>query len=136
MDLCCGVGLFAGTVGAGRRVTGVERSAAAVADARHNLADVDARLIKVALGRWRPSPADIVVADPARSGLGADGVRAVTGTSAGLCVLVSCDPGALGRDARLLADAGYRHAGSVVLDLFGHTGQMEVVSAFVRPTAG
>ena len=136
VDVCCGVGLFAGTVGAGRRVTGVERSAAAVADARHNLADVDARLIKVALGRWRPSPADIVVADPARSGLGADGVRAVTGTSAGLCVLVSCDPGALGRDARLLADAGYRHAGSVVLDLFGHTGQMEVVSAFVRPTAG
>jgi 23S rRNA (uracil1939-C5)-methyltransferase len=131
VDLCCGVGLFAGTVGSGLATVGVERSASAVADARHNLADLDARLVKVALGRWRPGPTDVVVADPARSGLGREGVQAVVGTGAGLCVLVSCDPAALGRDARLLADAGYAHVGSSVLDLFGHTGQVEVVSGFV-----
>lgn len=133
VDLCSGVGLFAGTVGAGRSVVGVERSASAVADARHNLADLpDVRLVKVALARWRPSAADVVVADPARSGLGAEAVASVAATGAGLCVLVSCDPASLGRDARLLGQAGYRHAGSVVLDLFGHTGQVEVVSGFVR----
>ncbi len=132
VDLCSGVGLFAGTVGAGRSVVGVERSASAVADARHNLADTDARFVKVALGRWRPGPADIVVADPARSGLAAEGIRAVVATGADLCVLVSCDPAALGRDAGLLADAGYVHVGSTVLDLFGHTGQIEVVSGFVK----
>lgn len=133
VDLCSGVGLFAGTVGAGRSVVGVERSASAVADARHNLADLaDVRLIKVALARWRPSPADVVVADPARSGLGAEAVASVAATGAGLCVLVSCDPASLGRDARLLGAAGYRHVGSSVLDLFGHTGQVEVVSGFVR----
>jgi len=132
VDLCSGVGLFAGTVGRGRAPVGVERSASAVADARHNLADTDARLIKVALGRWRPSPADVVVADPARSGLGAEGIAAVGATGADLCVLVSCDPASLGRDARLFAEAGYRHAGSKVIDLFGHTGQVEVVSAFRR----
>ena len=33
VDLCSGVGLFAGTVGEGRQVVGVERSAAAVAAA-------------------------------------------------------------------------------------------------------
>ena len=131
VDLCCGVGLFAGTVGAGRQVIGVERSASAVADARHNLDDLDVRLLKVALGSWRPGPTDVVVADPARSGLGADGVKAVGGTGAGLCVLVSCDPASLGRDAGLLADAGYRHVGSSVIDLFAHTGQVEVVSGFV-----
>lgn len=131
-DLCCGVGLFAGTVGSGRTVVGVERSGSAVADARENLADLDVRLIKVALGRWRPGPTDVVVADPARAGLGESGVAAVAATGAGLCVLVSCDPGALGRDASLLAAAGYRHAGSRVLDLFGHTGQIEVVSGFTR----
>lgn len=139
VDLCCGVGLFAGTVTsshAERRVVGVERSAAAVADARHNLAADGVRLVKVALARWRPSPADVVVADPARSGLGRDAVAAVAATGAGLCVLVSCDPGALGRDARLLAGVGYRHVGSRVLDLFGHTGQVEVVSGFVRDGAG
>ncbi len=133
VDLCSGVGLFAGTVGAGRSVVGVERSASAVADARHNLADLpDVRLIKVAMARWRPGPADVVVADPARSGLGAGVVAAVAATGAGLCVLVSCDPASLGRDARLLGEAGYRHVGSSVVDLFGHTGQVEVVTGFVR----
>jgi 23S rRNA (uracil1939-C5)-methyltransferase len=132
VDLCCGVGLFAGTVGQGRSVVGVERSASAVADARHNLADLDVRLVKVAMGRWRPGPADVVVADPARSGLGAEGVGVVAGTGAPLAVLVSCDPAALGRDAKLLAERGYRHVGSSVLDLFGHTSQIEVVSGFVR----
>lgn len=130
VDLCCGVGLFAGTVGAGRSVVGVERNASSVADARHNLADAGARIVKVALGRWRPSPADVVVADPARSGLGKEGVTAVAATGAPLCVLVSCDPAALGRDAQLLGSVGYRHEGSTVLDLFGHTGQVEVVSGF------
>ena len=132
VDLCCGVGLFAGTVGAGRTVVGVERSASSVADARQNLADVDARVVKVALARWRPSPADVVVADPARSGLGKEGVAAVVGTGAALCVLVSCDPAALGRDAALLAAAGYEHVGSVVVDLFGHTSHIEVVSGFAK----
>ncbi|MEO6989420.1 MAG: hypothetical protein ABI239_12330 [Aquihabitans sp.] len=132
VDLCCGVGLFAGTVGAGLRTVGVERSAAAVADARHNLADTDTRLIKVALSRWRPSATDVVVADPARNGLAREGVDAVVATGAGLCVLVSCDVGALGRDAGLLIAAGYRHVGSTTLNLFGHTGQAEVVSGFVR----
>lgn len=132
VDLCCGVGLFAGTVGAGRSVVGVERSAAAVADARVNLEGVDAKVIKVALGRWRPSPADVVVADPARAGLGAEGVAAVAATGAQACTLVSCDPAALGRDAALLAEAGFAHVGSTVLDLFGHSSHIEVVSTFVR----
>ncbi len=132
VDLCCGVGLFAGTVGTGRSVIGVERSVPAVADARHNLADTGARLVKVALERWRPSAADVAVADPSRHGLGKSGVAAVAATGAGLCVLVSCDPASLGRDAQLLASAGYRHLGSTVLDLFGHTSQTEVVSGFEK----
>lgn len=135
VDLCCGVGLFAGSILSeepGQRVVGVERNASAVADARHNLADEPVRIVKVALGKWQPSNAQVVVADPARSGLAREGVWAVAETGAELCVLVSCDPASLGRDARLLGEEGYRHAGSRTLDLFGHTGQVEVVSAFVR----
>jgi 23S rRNA (uracil1939-C5)-methyltransferase len=138
VDLCAGVGLFAGTISSSasqRSVVAVERNAAAVADARHNLAGDPVRIVKVALSKWRPSPTDVVVADPARTGLGREGVDAVARTGAGLCVLVSCDPGALGRDARLLGEAGYRHVGSRTLDLFGHTGQVEVVSGFVRGDA-
>ena len=74
----------------------------------------------------------MVVADPARRGLAPEGVAAVAGTNAPLCMLVSCDPAALGRDAKLLAEHGYRHGGSAVIDLFGHSSHIEVVSAFVR----
>lgn len=133
VDLCSGVGLFAGTVGEGRSVTAVERSASAVADARVNLAGLDVRPIRSAMERWRPSRAEVVVADPARSGLRREGVAAIDRTGAEVCVLVSCDLGALGRDARLLRAAGFDHAGSTVVDLFAHTGQVEVVSAFARP---
>lgn len=132
VDLCCGVGLFAGTLGAGRRIVGVERDRSAVADARHNLADLDVRLVRVALERWRPTRADVVVADPARAGLGKAGVRAVDGTSAGLCVLVSCDVGALRRDVELLAGVGFEFVSSTTLDLFAHTGQVEVVTVLQR----
>jgi tRNA/tmRNA/rRNA uracil-C5-methylase (TrmA/RlmC/RlmD family) len=53
-------------------------------------------------------------------------------TGAEVLVLVSCDPASLGRDARLLVDAGYDFAYSEVLDPFPHTHHVEVVSRFVR----
>ncbi len=138
VDLCCGVGLFAGAVAAplGTRAVGVERHGAAVHDARRNLAGDDATVVRSSLDGWRPSPADVVVADPARSGLGDPAVRSVAATGAGLVVLVSCDPGALGRDAGLLRRAGYRWQGSTLVDLFPHTPEVEVVSTFQRDGAG
>ncbi|MCU1351488.1 MAG: SAM-dependent methyltransferase, tRNA(uracil-5)-methyltransferase, partial [Acidimicrobiales bacterium] len=132
VDLCSGVGLFAGTVGAGRRVVAVERHRPAVVDAQHNLADLDVRHVRASMGSWRPSAADVVVADPARTGLAKEGVGAVVATGADVCVLVSCDPASLGRDAGLLAAAGYHHTGTTVIDLFPHTPHIEAVSGFVR----
>lgn len=132
IDLCCGVGLFAGTVGAGRPVVGLERHGPAVHDARHNLSDLDVRLVRAGLDRWRPSPADVVVADPARAGLGAKAVRAVAATGAARIVLISCDPAALGRDAHLLGGHGYRLVSSTLVDMFPQTAHVEVVSRFDR----
>lgn len=133
VDLCAGVGLFAGTIDADR-VVAVEANRAAVADARHNLADLgDAlRCIPVSLERWRPSPAEVVVADPPRVGLRRLGVDAVVATGAAVVVLVSCDAGSFGRDAGLLITAGYRLERVTLVDLFPHTHHVEVVSAFVR----
>lgn len=130
VDLYAGIGLFAGTVGAGRRVVAVERDRDAVADARVNVPD--AKVIRAAVARWRPSPAAAVVADPARSGLGAAGADAVAAAGASHVALVSCDAGALGRDAALLADRGYRLERATLVDLFPHTPHVEVVSRFVR----
>ena len=47
-------------------------------------------------------------------------------------MLVSCDPVAFARDARLLAESGYRLQRTEVLDLFPETSHVETVSLF-RP---
>ncbi|MFZ4520036.1 MAG: class I SAM-dependent RNA methyltransferase, partial [Microthrixaceae bacterium] len=120
VDLYGGVGLFAAALGAGPVVL-VERSPSAVADARVNLAHVDATVLRLPVEKWRPARADVVIADPARSGLGRAGVAAVVGTGAERVALVSCDPAALARDVGLLTDAGYEALGVELVDLFPHT---------------
>jgi len=47
-------------------------------------------------------------------------------------VLVSCDPAALGRDAGLLAGAGYGLDAITLVDLFAHTPHVEVVTTWRR----
>lgn len=136
VDLCAGVGLFAGALGDGMEVVAVERQASSVADARVNLADRPARVIRSAMERWRPAPADLVVADPARAGLGRPGVERVAATGAARVVLVSCDAASLGRDAALLTAAGYRLVEATVVDLFPNTPHVEVVSRFDRHPDG
>ena len=131
-DLYAGVGLFAATVGRGARVVAVEASASAAADARVNLAGGDAKVVRRDVARWRPRAVEAAVADPPRAGLGRGGLRAVAATRASRVVLVSCDAGALGRDARLLAEAGYAWTGSTLVDAFPHTPHVEVVSRFER----
>jgi 23S rRNA (uracil1939-C5)-methyltransferase len=130
VDLYGGVGLFAAVLGGLARITLVESSPSAVADARINLADLDAKVIRADVARWRPRPADVVVADPPRAGLGRRGVRTVVGTSARRVVLVSCDAGALGRDARLLGEAGYELIEATLVDQFVGTPHVEVVSVY------
>jgi 23S rRNA (uracil1939-C5)-methyltransferase len=131
-DLYAGVGLFAATVGRGARVVAVEASASAAADARVNLAGGDAKVVRRDVARWRPRAVEAAVADPPRAGLGRGGVRAVAATRAARVALVSCDAGALGRDARWLAEAGYAWTGSTLVDAFPHTPHVEVVSRFER----
>ncbi len=130
VDLYGGVGLFAGSVGPVGHTTLVESGASAVADARVNLADCSVRILKSDVARWRPARADVVVADPPRTGLAATGVAAVVATHATRLALVSCDPASLGRDTKLLAAAGYQIRSATLVDLFPHTSHVEVVSRF------
>jgi 23S rRNA (uracil1939-C5)-methyltransferase len=125
--------------GPSSRVVAIKTSRAAVADARHNLADREADVVRGEVGGWRAPPGvdvDVVVADPARSGLGKPGVGALARLRAPVLVLVSCDPASLGRDARLLAQAGYRHERSEIVDTFPHTTHVEVVTRFRRVDRG
>jgi 23S rRNA (uracil1939-C5)-methyltransferase len=134
-DLYGGVGLFASTLGEGMSCVLVESSRSSSADAEHNLADRDARVIRVSVDRWRPEPVDVVVADPPRAGLGRAAVGVVTATGADRLVLVSCDAAAFGRDAGLLVEAGWERRSTVLVDLFPHTPRVELVSRFDRNPA-
>ena len=130
VDAYAGVGLFAGTVGAGRRVTAIEHSADAAADARINLG-LGAKVLRIPVEKWRASPASLLVADPSRSGLGDSAVRPLLCSRPRLVVLVSCDPSSFARDARRLVDAGYLLDRWTVVDLFPLTSHIETVAAFV-----
>jgi 23S rRNA (uracil1939-C5)-methyltransferase len=142
VDLYAGVGLFAGVLSArrGARVVAVEGAPSAVDDAAVNLADIEGELVEADVTRWRPSGAavgvDVVVADPTRHGLGSRGADVVAACDPATVVLVSCDPAALGRDARLLDERGYGLERATPVDLFPHTTHVEVVSRFVRRSGG
>jgi 23S rRNA (uracil1939-C5)-methyltransferase len=130
VDAYAGVGIFAGTVGRGRQVHAIERGKDSIADARVNLTDPDTKIIASSVERWRPSPAAVVIADPAREGLGKDGVRSLLRAEPGLFVLVSCDPSAFANDARRLIDAGMTLDRMTVVDMFPGTSHVETVGAF------
>ena len=133
VDAYGGGGLFAATVvPADAHVELVEGSPVACDDARVNLAGRDASVVCTGIEEWTPSVADVVIADPSRHGLGADAAAALGAAAAPVMVLVSCDPVAMARDAALLVDQGYRHAGTTVLDLFPQTHHVEAVTRFER----
>jgi 23S rRNA (uracil1939-C5)-methyltransferase len=134
VDLYAGVGLLSGVVARpGRRVVSLEGNPAAVRDARHNLAADDVTVRRGDVARWDAEPADVVIADPSRAGLGADVVERIVATGAARVALVACDPASLGRDVGLLRAAGYRLSGATPIDLFPHTSHVEVVATLDRP---
>jgi 23S rRNA (uracil1939-C5)-methyltransferase len=137
VDAYAGVGVLGGVVAGrrGARLVAVESDQVAAADAARNLDDLDATVVVSEVGAWPGVPADVVVADPARPGLGRPGVGALVGCGAARVVLVSCDPASLGRDAALLGEAGYRLVGTQLVDSFAQTFHIEAVSVFDRGDA-
>ena len=131
-DLYCGVGLFAVTADEPRRVIAVERGRAAVSDAKHNLREHPARVVRADVGKWKGAKVDVVVADPSRTGLGRDGARTVLACDPERIVLVSCDAAALARDVGLLVGADYTLTSVTLVDLFAHTPHIECVSVLDR----
>lgn len=132
VDTYGGVGLFGVCVSRGPVIV-VESSRSACADARRNLRGrPDATVVCSTVEDWTPTPAPLVIADPARAGLGRAGVGVVAAAASRRVVLVSCDPVAMARDAALLAESGFEHCCAEVLDLFPNTPHVEVVTVFER----
>jgi tRNA/tmRNA/rRNA uracil-C5-methylase (TrmA/RlmC/RlmD family) len=132
VDAYAGIGIFAGTVGVGRSVYAIERGKDSSADARVNLDEANVKIIKSSVERWRATPAAVVIADPAREGLGKDGVNTLLRAEPDLFVLVSCDPSAFAKDAARLIAGGMSLARMTVVDMFPGTSHVETVGAFIR----
>lgn len=107
----------------------IEENEFAIDDAKVNLRGRNAKIVPAPVEDWRPSPAGLVIADPARSGMGANGVKALVASGAPRFILVSCDPAAGSRDVRLLCEAGYQVDAVGVLDLFPHTNHLEMITS-------
>ena len=143
VDAYGGVGLFAvAAMDAVGHVTLIESSKSACLDAEHNLQDRTATVVRADVSGWTAPtgdgptpPVDVVVADPARTGLGKPGVAALAAAGAPVLVLVSCDPVSLARDLSLLAQEGYVPQRVEVLDLFPNTHHVETVTRFVSQSA-
>jgi 23S rRNA (uracil1939-C5)-methyltransferase len=135
VDAYGGVGLFSATVIPPERdAVLIEVSESSCGDAVINLANHRVRIVQSPLESWTSEPAAIVIADPPRDGLRAAAVEVIAATGAETVVLVSCDPASLGRDARLLQDAGYRFRTALVTGAFPYTHHVETVSRFDKIT--
>jgi 23S rRNA (uracil1939-C5)-methyltransferase len=137
LDGYAGVGLFAATVGrsAGRVITIDSGNAAYRAIAGNLERSIPGRfrslrgqfetVASTMADRW-----DVAVVDPPRNGLGTAGVDAVSRGAPRTIVLISCDPAALARDAKLLDSAGYAPEWTQPVDLFPQTFHIETVARF------
>jgi len=130
LDLYCGVGLFAGALAKrDLRVWGVEGDKRAVVLAQRNVPS--ARFVAGDVARrfaQLPEQADLVVLDPPRTGAGAGVLAAVAARGPRAIAYVACDPAALGRDLRTLADLGYQPTSLSAHDLFPMTHHVECVA--------
>jgi len=110
----------------------VESNTFSCRDALHNLDDCAATINEMAFEHWRPSPVDVVIADPAREGLGKLGVAKMLEIDAPFVALVSCDAVAGARDVRMLVNGGYEVERVSILDLFPYTHHVEVVTILTK----
>jgi 23S rRNA (uracil1939-C5)-methyltransferase len=138
-DLYAGVGLFAPALA--RRfshVTAVESGSGAVRDLQFNaeragLANVraEARMVEEFLLE-QERPADFVLLDPPRAGLGKAVVRRLAELQPPQLALVACDPATLARDLAGLMAAGYRVVRMAMVDLFPQTYHLEAIVLLQR----
>ena len=132
-DLYAGVGLFARALAKHyKKVVAVESSPLSTGALADNLEECKAKAVAEDTLRFlRTQQADDapdrIVADPPRTGLGAEVCGELLRLKAPLLTAVSCDPATLARDLKLLTEGGYRITALTLLDLFPQTYHMEAV---------
>ena len=136
-DLFCGVGPFALRLAEHARIFAADGDAGAIAALREaaktpGLKPIEAEardlfrrpLVPEELKRF-----DAVVFDPPRQGAEAQ-ARQLAASKVPLVVAVSCNAATFARDARILADGGYRLTAVTPVDQFRHSAHVEIVAKF------
>lgn len=140
IDAYSGVGLFSAFLAPyARRLAAIESSPSACEDFAYNLDEFDHVELYEAPAEealaFLDGPADILLVDPPRSGLGKVVLEAVLRLQPGRLVYISCDPATLARDARGLTQGGYRLERITPFDLFPQTYHVESISFWERDEA-
>ena len=142
LDLFCGLGNF--TLPIARQVktiTGIEGSDEMVKRATHNavINDIENAFFSRAdlsadnkHQHWLRSPHNKIILDPPRAGA-FELLSQLSGTATDI-LYISCEPSALARDSKLLAEKGYQLSRFCVMDMFPHTSHVESMALFQKTT--
>lgn len=142
IDIYCGIGtisLYAAQ--RAKSVIGIEIVEQAIKDAKKNAklngidnaefyADSAENIVPRLIAEGRQT--DVIILDPPRKGSDEKTLGAIVNSGAKRIVYVSCNPATLARDARFLAEYGYRITRSAIFDLFPHTCHVETVILMER----
>ncbi len=144
LDLYCGAGTISLCLAQrAAHVIGAEIVPEAVQNAAENAArngvenaeflcaDAGAAAAQLAARGLKP---DCVVVDPPRKGMYPEAIDAIVSMQPQRIVYVSCDPGTLARDLKLLHERGYAPTAAEAVDMFPHTPHVETVVLLSRET--
>jgi 23S rRNA (uracil1939-C5)-methyltransferase len=139
-DLFCGVGPFAVRLAKKTRVSvfdsdkqALEALAAATRNAQglKPIAIQIRNLFKEPLTAAELKPFDAIVFDPPRAGAEAQS-RQIAKSHLKTAIAISCDPQTFARDARILADGGFKLVKLAAIDQFKWTAHVEIAALFER----
>ena len=142
-DLYCGIGTISLFLAQkAKQVYGVEIIKEAIDDARNNARINQMDNVTFFVGKAEEIvPAeyektgirpDVIVVDPPRKGCEASLLHTMVKMQPKRIVYVSCDPGTLARDCKILCEEGYEIVKAAVVDQFGHTVHVETVCCLHR----
>ncbi|PPA68961.1 23S rRNA (uracil(1939)-C(5))-methyltransferase RlmD [Jeotgalibacillus proteolyticus] len=142
VDAYCGIGTISLFLAQkAKKVYGVEIVEQAIEDAKKNAelnginnAEFEAGPAEVIIPKWHKEgkTADVIVVDPPRKGCDEALLQTILEMKPKRVVYVSCNPGTLARDLRVLEDGGYRTEKVQPVDMFPQTSHVECVASIYR----
>ncbi|MGN7290999.1 23S rRNA (uracil(1939)-C(5))-methyltransferase RlmD [Bacillus velezensis] len=138
IDAYCGIGTISLFLAKqAKKVYGVEIVPEAIEDAKRNAelngitnAEFAVGEAETVIPKWYEEgiTADTLVVDPPRKGCDEALLRTIIDMKPKRVVYVSCNPGTLARDLRVLEDGGYQTLEVQPVDMFPHTNHVECVA--------